>query len=418
MAKNQKNKQAKPKAKPQKQRVSGRVVAKRGPTHVELSEFQLASFDPFALRGARVPDGDVRPTYTTFTRWQLNSGRALVNNTNSYAYMAFLHLPVLSNAYNGTVFAGSTTSPVNSIFDFSANAAATTTDFTKTWGQVNSSMSSEVGTALTNASSFRVSGGGLKLIISDCTPTNQASVYSMPLFNRDDLTEYYDRMVSYASHRFRVSDNAEVVVPIPIRSSGDAYDWIPSTMDGSAFTHYPYRDQSGMSTLNAPGSLVVTNSTDCTSADSVTRLYSMQGGLGATWTWVKLPPGASISAEWITHGEVNPMGTAANPYQATALTKVCLPDQGQIDSVISTQASYSQLTKSGVEVTGKVDPLSWVSAAKSGLKTIEANMNGAFDIVRSAYPVAAGVAKLINIAGVLTNTGYNYRQGRIMGSHR
>lgn len=415
MANKIKNKNNKPKAKPQKQRAQGRVTAKRTPGVAELSEFQLASFDPFAIRGARVPDGDIRPTYTTFTRWQLNHGRAIVNNTNSFAYVAVLHLPILSNAYNGTVFVGSTTSPTSSIFDYSANVAATTVDFTKTWGMVNSSLASEVGASLLNASSFRISGGGVKIVIADCTPTNQASVYSMPLFNRDDVTEYYDRMISYASHRFRISDNAEVVIPTPIRSTGDAYDWIPTTMDGSISQHYPYRDQTGMGAANVPGSFVVTNSTDCTAANSTSRLFCMQGGLGATWTWIKLPPGASFSVETIIHAEVNPMGGAANPYQASALTKVCLPNHAEIDKVVSTQSSYSQLTKSNIEVSGKVDPLSWITASKNALKNIEVNVNGVFDVARVAYPMAVQAQRIYNIGSTLYTANRSRRNPMISG---
>ena len=156
-----------------------------------------------------------------------------------------------------------------------------------------------------------------------------------------------------------------------------------------------------MGAAQIPSSFVVTNSTDCTAANSVPRLYSLQGGLGATWSWVKLPPGASLSVEWITHSEVNPMGTAANPYQASALTKVCLPDQSQINKVVAAQSSYSQLTKSSVEVSGKVDPLNWVTSAKGAISAIEMNVNGAFDVAKHAYPLAVGAAKLYDFTNAI-----------------
>jgi hypothetical protein len=217
-----------------------------------------------------------------------------------------------------------------SFFDFSGNAAPLTADYTKNFG--NSTVAglfvpfdAKLGRA------YRVAGGGLKLCMFNIPPQTPVDVYALAMFNGDGIVADYQSVSAKRIRHFRLDGNDEIVLPIPIRHMGEAFEWINASQDGTATAAYPSDDKVGAG--QTIGSYVTTASTDVTNTNCGIQAWSPQSGLGGWQIAFNLPPMAGWRAEFVIHFEVLSSATVPSGMLSEGDTKVSFANSGLMETV-------------------------------------------------------------------------------------
>jgi len=276
-----------------------------GATMANFHPFARGFLDPFGARGVRVPDSVLVRTATTSVRWYGGGagGTPIYNYANATVYGTVLAAPLAGLSSDGglPLHYSFTPSGANSYFDYSGNASPFTPDFSKTWGD------GQIGYNLMpfdpkSGKSYRVAGGGVKLIFYNIGPMVNADVYAIPMFNGDSVSSDYASMNSKRIKHYSLSGNDEIVLPIPMRHIGEAFEWIDSSKTGYTTASFPGDDNmSGNVTF---GSYVKTASTNCTTTNTAIKAWSPQSGLGGWQIAFTLPQNAGFRCELMLHFEV------------------------------------------------------------------------------------------------------------------
>jgi len=325
-------------------RKSGQAaIARFGQNFALRSDYARAVLDPFNVRGARVPDSFMLRTGTSFANFYFNSKKPAFNFTNIEQYVYLNTAPTSVQALKPFVCAG--TAPASSGAQPGSffNIGASNTFNTGTWFSVTPTTVYDSEFPVTD--SYRVTGGGLKINLTGGTEDVPILVYVVPCFNGDPTLTTYQDVVGMHTRAYTVEKNKETItLPIPIRSTSSAYNWIASAAHpGTDVDDYP--DEDGPFTAaNMRNAYVATVSTDNTTTNSAVKAWSLQSGLGGLQVVMKLPPGAAWSAEYIIHFEyIASLGnTLGKGTFGDDSFKVCLSNQAEIEAVGNACAAATQ----------------------------------------------------------------------------
>jgi len=304
-------------------------VRKALPDVANLGSFARGFLDPFGLRGSRVPDSSLVRTTTSYSHYWIGASNAVpsFNFTNATAYLHIAAAPLFDPAAN-PLRCASTPDAMQSVWNYTGNTAPTTIDYTKIWGGLT--QANNRGTVTNGYKNFRVSGGGVKIKLVGISSTQQVDVYAVPMFNGDTSTPYWQNVIAQRVRHWKLTaGNHEVVIPWPVRSTNDAFEYCKGTLTGAATTDYP-TDDKVTSTFSG---FVYTASTDVGNTNAAVDAWSMQSGLGGWQIMFSLPPGSGWNCESIVHAECIMNQTVPSYYVGDSDSAVSLADHAQLEKV-------------------------------------------------------------------------------------
>lgn len=308
-------------------------VRKALPDVENLGTFARAFLDPFGVRGARVPDSSLVKTAVSWSHYWTGAtnGVPSFNFTNNTCYVQVIGAPLWANSSN-PLRAYITPDATQSFYDFSGNASPLTFDYTKHFG-VGSGAENHGPLTTTGCKAHRVSGGGIRIRLTDVNPNNPVDVYAVPMFNNDTLSSTFGEILVQRVRHWRVSEGSEdLIIPLPVRSINNAFPWVNAGKNGAVAADYPTDD--AVTSNNLFAALIATPSTNVTSTNTQVSAWSLQSGLGGWQICFNLPPGVGWTADLMLHAECLLTGTTPSYYAASdADTKVSLADRQQLETV-------------------------------------------------------------------------------------
>jgi len=314
--------------------------AKKGLRSVRLtSDFSRAFLDPFSISGARVPDGSLVKTSVASIRYVIDNGRPRFNFTSAPVYQMVSAAPLWPSG-SKPLIQFSSTAGTSSWFDYTNNSNPGQGDLTKSGALVASSSATPLGGTV----SYRVTGGGVRLKFTNIPPPTPADVYVTAKFNGERMPANYEQAANRVTRHWSVKGDDELVIPFPIRSMQNSFEWINSGRPGSEVDDYP-RDDDFTAQSQLRASIAFTASADNTGAIQNITGWSMQGGLGGLCICYRLPPGAAVAVESIVHIEGIPSFDYNNVTSDTN-TKVELSNASEVEAVCNAASLISQCNAS------------------------------------------------------------------------
>lgn len=323
----QKQKQKKGKKKNKNKRVRYEL-----PNVANLGVFARAFLDPFGTRGVQVPDSSLIKTAKSWTHYYIGASGGpspIWNFTGTVGYVSLVAAPIFDPSIAPIRF-WSSPSNTSSFFDFSGSTTPGTADYTKHFGwNMNTN---NRGPVITNIQQFRVGGGGLKLKINGVQPTTPVDVYAIPMFNGDRMmSQYNEVMLGKVRHWHITQSDETIVIPWPVRSTENAFEWVDGAKTGANLADYPVDDPAAAGSLF--NNLANTPSTDCTTTDTGVYMWSLQSGLGGWQIVFNVPQTTGWCAESIVHTEVNVKRAGTNIAESDSISSISLADHQQLETV-------------------------------------------------------------------------------------
>lgn len=325
---------------------SGNRVS-HGATLANFHPFARGFLDPFGAKDVRVPDSVLVKTGTTSVRWFGGGvgGTPIYNYTTGTAYGTMIAAPLagLSGAF--PVHYSFVPTGTQSFFDGTNSASPWTPDFTKCWGDANMNYSL-LPSDPSAGKSYRVAAGGLKMVFYGIPPTQSADIYCVPMFNGDVISSDYGTMNVKRIKHYRITGNDEIVLPLPMRHIGEAFEWIDSSKTGFTNASFPGDDNlsTGSVTFN---SFTRVASSNFTPAITAIKAWSPQSGLGGWQCAFTLPPGAGWRFEFILHFETM-ANTQSVGFFSDYDTKTSYAD-GNLMETVANLAAHASNTETVVQ---------------------------------------------------------------------
>lgn len=273
-----------------------------------LSPFARGMLDPFRASRVRVPDTVYVETMTTTTRtWFSGANGAPVMNYNTQAaYGTVLFAPLAGTQTYKNMHVSFAPDNNGNFFDYGTNATPTTLVWGKGWA--DSGIVTTYGdTNPLLSKSYRCVGGGLKFSFFEIPDNVTADIYCVPMFNGDTVVGQMGPLRASKIKHFLCKGNDTIILPLPVRHLGEAFEWIDSTKDG--FTNASFPADDNLASGKTFKDFAVVGSADNTTANTAINCWSPQSGLGGWQLGIQLPAGSGFRVEAILHWEFLSTGT-------------------------------------------------------------------------------------------------------------
>lgn len=342
-----------PKKKRTRRRKSGSRVVSHGASLANFSPFARGFLDPFGATGVRCPDSVLLKSGTTTHKWFATAASSIgapsYNLTTSPVYGTLLYTPIAAPGSAAKALQFSfTTDMTKSFFDYTANATPTVQNYAASFGGTNCTVAYQSFQA-TLGKAYRAVGGGVKLYFYNIPPTTPVDLYAVSMFNGDSVISDFGTMNAKRVRHFRLTGNDEIVLPVPIRHIGEAFEWINGANDGSTAASFASDDKIGTSNTFGVANAKYTASVDNTSSWTGITAWSPQSGLGGWQLCFNLPPLAGWRAEAVIHYEVLASSTIPSGFLADTDMKVCYANQKEVETVanVAGHSGVTETTRNG-----------------------------------------------------------------------